>query len=132
MSLNCPILLMCKNRIKVFKCPNCGDWELINVVYIPACRRFHKLDASGEPEWLTPAWLSEDDIDIACEENWVSHNKCDNNESVRVGWLATGASLDYIYCNGCGCDWQSFEELENAGGLVEIDESEFDKFLQEC
>lgn len=102
--------------IKVFKCPNCGDWELINVVYIPACRRFHKLDSSGEPQWLTPAWLSEDDIDVACAENWLS----------------TGASLDYIYCNGCGCGWPSFEELENAGGLVEIDESEFDKFLQEC
>ena len=74
------------------------------------------MDSSGEPQWLTPAWLSEDDIDVACAENWLS----------------TGASLDYIYCNGCGCGWPSFEELENAGGLVEIDESEFDKFLQEC
>lgn len=118
--------------IKVFKCPNCGDWELINVVYIPACRQFHKVDASGEPQWLTPAWLSEDDIDVACDENWISHNEQKENERARVGWLATGASLDYIYCNGCGCDWPSFEELENAGGLVEIDESEFDKFLQEC
>lgn len=123
---------MCKNRIKVFKCPHCGYWELINVVYIPACRRFHKVDASDEPQWLTPAWLNEADIDLACNENWLSHNKQKAHERTKVGWLATGHSLDFIYCNGCGCDWPSFEELENEGGLVEIDESEFDKFLQEC
>lgn len=123
MSLNCPILFMCENRIKVFKCPHCGDWELINVVYIPACRQFHKADASGNPEWLTPAWLGEEDIDVACEENWVPPNEQKENER---------ASLDYLYCNGCGRGWPSFEELENAGGLVEIDESEFDKFLEEC
>lgn len=123
---------MCKNRIKVFKCPNCGAWELINVVYIPACRRFHKFDASGDPQWLTPAWLNEDDIDAACEENWISHDKQEAHERTKVGWLETGSSLDFIYCNGCGSDWPSFVELENEGGLVEIDESEFDKFLQEC
>lgn len=123
---------MCKNRIKVFKCPNCGDWELINVVHIPACRHFNKVDASGRPEWLTPAWLVEEDIDVACDEEWVFHSKDEKNGSAGVGWLDTGASLNYLYCNGCGRHWPSFEELENAGGLVEIDESEFDKFLEEC